>query len=81
MTAPGQTVGVSVFVDPMIADLGVSRSEISIAYFVGTLTGATALPSVGRWIDRVGVRRVMLIIGGRSAPCSWGWPASVASSR
>lgn len=63
MTAPGQTVGVSVFVDPMIADLGVSRSEISIAYFVGTLTGAAALPSVGRWIDRAGVRRVMLIIG------------------
>ena len=63
MTAPGQTVGVSVFIDPMIADLGVSRSEISIAYFVGTLTGAAALPSVGRWIDRAGVRRVMLVIG------------------
>ena len=47
----------------MIADLGVSRSEISGAYFTGTLAGAAALPSVGRWIDRAGVRRVMAIIG------------------
>lgn len=63
MTAPGQTVGVSVFIDPMIADLGVSRSQISAAYLVGTLVGATLLPAVGRWIDRSGVRRVMAIIG------------------
>lgn len=63
MTAPGQTVGVSVFVDPMIADLGVSRSQISAAYLVGTLVGATLLPTVGRWIDRSGVRRVMAIVG------------------
>jgi len=47
----------------MIADLGVSRSEISGAYFTGTLAGAAALPSVGRWIDRAGVRRVIAIIG------------------
>jgi hypothetical protein len=48
MTAPGQTVGVAVVVDPMIADLGVSRSQISAAYLVGTLVGATLLPTAGR---------------------------------
>ena len=62
-TAPGQTVGVSTFVDPMIADLGVDRSTISGAYLVGTLTGALALPRIGRLVDRFGVRRCMLVFG------------------
>lgn len=62
-TAPGQTAGVSTFIDPMITELGVSRSAISTAYLLGTLTGAVALPFVGRAIDRWGSRRAMLFIG------------------
>lgn len=62
-TAPGQTAGVSTFVDPMIADLGLDRSTISAAYLVGTLSGALALPSIGRLVDRVGARRCMLSFG------------------
>ncbi|WP_007026787.1 MFS transporter, partial [Saccharomonospora iraqiensis] len=62
-TAPGQTAAVSVFIDPMLADLGISRSAISTAYLVGTLTGAVAMPFVGRALDRFGVRRVMAVIG------------------
>ncbi len=63
LTGPGQTVGVSVFVDPMIAALDLTRSELSTAYLVGTLLGAVALIPVGRWIDRVGARRAMTLIG------------------
>ncbi|GAA0384865.1 MFS transporter [Micromonospora gifhornensis] len=62
MTAPGQTVAVSTFVDPLIADLDISRSAISTTYLIGTLTGAAALPAIGRLIDRYGVRRCMLVI-------------------
>jgi MFS family permease len=62
-TAPGQTAAVSAFIDPMIRDLGVSREQISTAYLVGTLTGALAMPLVGRAIDRFGIRRSMLVIG------------------
>ena len=62
-TAPGQTVGVSTFIDPMIADLGLERSTISGAYLVGTLGGALALPRIGRLVDRVGARRCMLGFG------------------
>jgi MFS family permease len=62
-TAPGQTAAVSAFIDPMIQDLGVSRGEISTAYLIGTLSGALAMPFVGRAIDRYGTRRSMLIIG------------------
>lgn len=63
LTGPGQTIGVSVFVDPMIAALGLTRSELSTAYLIGTLLGAVALVPVGRWIDRVGQSRAMTLIG------------------
>lgn len=63
LTGPGQTYGVSVFVDPMIEDLGISRTQMTTAYLVGTLVGALALPWIGQAIDRFGVRRTMAIIG------------------
>ncbi|MGH3647467.1 MAG: MFS transporter [Micromonosporaceae bacterium] len=62
LTAPGQTAGVSTLIDPMIAELGVTRSLVSTAYLVGTLTGALALPLVGRALDWYGLRRVALVI-------------------
>ncbi|HEU5126456.1 MAG TPA: MFS transporter [Glycomyces sp.] len=62
LTAPGQTASVSVFIDPMIADLGLGRTAVSAAYMVGTLAGALALPWVGRAVDRRGVRRVMAVV-------------------
>ncbi|HEX6233044.1 MAG TPA: MFS transporter [Jiangellaceae bacterium] len=62
-TGPGQTAGVSLFVDPLIRDLGISRSAVSTAYLIGTLTGALALPWIGRALDRYGVRRTMAVIG------------------
>ncbi len=63
LTGPGQTIGVSVFVDHFIDDLDLSRSAVSGAYLVGTLLGALALPKVGIWIDRRGVRHAMTWIG------------------
>lgn len=62
LTAPGQTASVSVFIDPMIADLGLGRTAVSAAYMIGTLAGALALPWVGRAVDRHGVRRVMTVV-------------------
>ncbi|MEW2636280.1 MFS transporter [Streptomyces sp. NPDC048389] len=63
MTAPGQTTGVSVFVDPMIDELGVSRTQISTSYLIGTLLGAGAMPFVGKAIDRYGPRTVIAAVG------------------
>jgi MFS family permease len=63
MTGPGQTIGVSVFVDPVIDTLDLTRSQVSTAYLIGTLLGALALPSVGRWVDAIGARRAMTAIG------------------
>ena len=63
VTAPGQTIGVSAFIDPMIESLEISRSAIATTYLIGTLCGAVALPAIGRWIDRVGVRHSMTVVG------------------
>ncbi len=63
MTGPGQTIGVSVFVDPMIETLHLTRSQVSTAYLIGTLLGALALPSVGKWVDRIGARLAMTAVG------------------
>ncbi|WP_150238056.1 MFS transporter [Nocardiopsis quinghaiensis] len=62
LSGPGQTAGVSVFVDHVIADLDISRSAVSLAYMVGTLSGALALPWLGRAVDRFGVQRVLAAV-------------------
>jgi MFS family permease len=62
-TAPGQTAAISVLVDPLIADLSISRSAVSAAYLVGTLAGAVMMPILGRAIDAFGPRRVIAAIG------------------
>ncbi|MGI9597307.1 MAG: MFS transporter [Acidimicrobiales bacterium] len=63
LTGPGQTIGVSVFIDPMVAALGVSRSAVSTAYLIGTLTGASAMPLFGRFVDRRGIRLAQTAAG------------------
>lgn len=63
LTGPGQTVGISVFVNPMIEELGISRTEMSTAYLIGTLIGAIALPWIGQAVDKFGVRRIMALVG------------------
>lgn len=56
MSIPGQTMGVSVFTDSLIAATGLSRLAISNAYLLGTLASGLLLPVGGTLIDRFGVR-------------------------
>lgn len=63
MTAPGQTAAVSVFTDPLISSLDISRIQLSTSYLIGTLLGAAAMPWVGRALDRYGVRPMMVGVG------------------
>lgn len=62
LTGPGQTIGVSVFIDHFADALGLSKNQISAGYAIGTLCGSLTLPTVGRLIDRYGVRRAMVTI-------------------
>jgi len=61
MSIPGQTMGISVFTDHLIAASGLSRLEISNAYLLGTLVSGLLLPAGGRVVDRLGVRRVVVM--------------------
>lgn len=72
MTTPGQTVGVSVFLDKIITDLGLPRATVSLLYTIGTLIGSFSLPFVGRFIDRRGPRLAVILIASLFAlACVW----------
>ena len=58
---PGQTAGVSVFTDPVIAATGLSRVQLSSAYLIGTLGSGFLLPLGGRLIDRFGARLTVIL--------------------
>ncbi|MDD9205255.1 MFS transporter, partial [Georgenia sp. 10Sc9-8] len=62
MSAPGQTAAISVFTDPLISELGISRHALSTSYLIGTLAGASAMPLIGRALDRFGIGRVMAVV-------------------
>ena len=61
MMGPSQTFTVSLFIDHMVQDLGISRSVISLIYGVATLTASFMLPFTGRLVDRFGARRMIVI--------------------
>ena len=55
---PGQTVGVSVFTDPVKDALGLTRNQFSNAYMIGTLISAFFVTKAGRLFDKFGARYV-----------------------
>lgn len=58
---PGQTMGMAVFTDPFIEVLGLSRTELSMAYLFGTVGSSFFLTRAGRWYDQLG-GRVMIAV-------------------
>ena len=63
MSIPGQTMGVSVFTENLLADLEVNRNSLSLAYLVGTVGSGLLITKAGKWYDRYGAR-VMAFISG-----------------
>ncbi len=51
----------SVFVKPLAAEFGWSREAISSGFAVAAVTLGLVSPLLGRWIDRFGPRRIILI--------------------
>ena len=58
---PGQTVGFSVFKSRLSEALELSSIELSVAYMIGTLVSAIGLSAGGRYFDRSGARRAMVL--------------------
>jgi MFS transporter, OFA family, oxalate/formate antiporter len=61
MSVPGQTMGVSVFTDSLLDALGMTRSQLSMAYMFGTIGSACLLPWAGRLCDRLGTRAMAVV--------------------
>jgi MFS family permease len=83
MTTPGQTVGVSAFVDHIALDLGIPREQVVMLYSVGTLLGILPAPLIGRLVDRYGPRCAIAFIapalGFACAAVAWAYgPWSLA---
>jgi len=58
---PGQTVGVSVFTDPVKDALGLSRNQFSNAYLIGTFASALLIGKSGKLLDMLGSRLVTFL--------------------
>ena len=63
MTFPGQTAGLSPFTDPLLENLAIDRTAISLSYLIATLAGAATMPILGRLMDKYGTKRTILWIG------------------
>lgn len=61
-SGPGQTYGISVFINSYINDFGWSRSLVSSIYSAATLIAGLILPIVGRKIDKGGHRKTIFVI-------------------
>lgn len=60
ISVPGQTMGMAVFTEPFMAAFGLSRTQLSTAYFFGTLGSSLFLTRAGRWYDRHQARTMMV---------------------
>lgn len=61
-SGPGQSHTFSVFVGPIGEDLGLSSSAIAVAYGLASLAAAFLLPRLGRLLDGLGPRRMLLML-------------------
>ena len=72
---PGQTIGVSVFTDPVKDALGLSRNQFSNAYMIGTIVSSLVIGRAGIWFDKYGARYVAFFaalgLGLTLFLCSW----------
>ncbi len=63
MSIPGQTMGVSVFTESLLADLEINRNHLSLAYLVGTMGSGLLITRAGKLYDRYGARVMAFIAG------------------
>lgn len=60
-SAPGQTIGFSVFTEPLILALKIDRLQLGFAYMIGTLMSACFLIYSGKLYDKFGARIISTI--------------------
>jgi len=63
-SAPGQTIGFSVFTDSLMEASRLDRLTLCVAYFVGTMFSGFLIKSVGPFYDKKGGRYLMCLAAG-----------------
>ena len=58
---PGQTIGVNVFTDKLVGALSLTRTEVSLAYLIGTTASGFLLGFAGKIYDVIGSRRLIVV--------------------
>jgi MFS family permease len=61
MSLPGQTIGVSIFTENLLADLDINRNNLSLAYLIGTIGSGLLITRAGIFFDRYGARVMAFI--------------------
>lgn len=61
-TSPAQSFGISVFNQSLRTSLGISHSQLTGAYMLGTLLASLPLSWIGAIMDRFGLRRTMSVV-------------------
>jgi MFS family permease len=61
-TSPGQTFMISVFNPSFRETLHLSLSQLTGAYMAGTILAAIPQSYMGVWMDRLGIRRMLLLV-------------------
>ena len=62
LSAPGQTYSISVFIKVYIEEFGLSSTQLSLAYTIATTISGTLLIFTGKFIDKFGSRKVLVVV-------------------
>lgn len=61
-SGPGQSYTFSVFLQHIQSDLGIPNHRIATAYALATLLAAALLPRMGRLLDQIGPRKMLILV-------------------
>lgn len=59
-TGPGQTYSFSIFIEHFINEFGWTRTEVNLYYSIASLIAGLSMYLVGRIVDRLGAKKVMI---------------------
>lgn len=66
-SSPGQSYGISTFINSYIETFQISRTTISVVYSTATLISGLSLLAIGKLVDRFGQRIIFIFCGGMLA--------------
>src|SRR5688500_15467072 len=71
-TLPGRTHGLGLITEPLLADLRLARTDFARMNLAACLLGSLCCLPVGRWIDRRGVKEVLVCVALALGLSVWG---------